>query len=59
MGSIGLQAMMMAAVCHYNGVGTEKNEERAKDFFKRAAKQGNVQAIQIVVAMDNGEKLRI
>lgn len=52
------KAMMMAAVCHYNGVGTEKNEERAKDFFKRAAKQGNAQAIQVVVAMDNGEKLR-
>ena len=52
------KAMMMAAVCHYNGVGTEKNEARARDYFGRAAKQGNPQAIQVIVAMDNGEKLR-
>ncbi len=52
------KAMMMAAVCHYNGVGTEKNEARARDYFARAAKQGNPQAIQVIVAMDNGEKLR-
>ena len=52
------KAMIMAAICHYNGVGTEKNEQRARYYFERAAKQGNEQAIRVVMAMDNGEKLR-
>ena len=51
-------AMIMAGVCYYNGVGTEKDEARARTFFEKAAKQGNEQAIQVVYAMDNGQKLR-
>ncbi len=52
------KAMIMAAVCHYNGIGTERDEQRARTFFAKAAKQGNEQAMKVLAAMDNGEKLR-
>lgn len=51
-------AMIMAGICHYNGVGTEPDAEKSRLYFAKAAKQGNAQAIRIIDAMDNGQKLR-
>lgn len=52
------QAMIMAGICCYNGVGTEENVAAARGYFAKAAKQGNEQAIRVVAAIDNGERLR-
>ena len=51
-------AMLMAGVCHYNGVGCEPDEEEAKKYFTKAVKQGNAQAMQVLSAMENGQKLK-
>ncbi len=51
-------AMLMAGICHYNGVGCESDEEEAKKYFAKAAKQGNAQAMQVLSAMESGQKLK-